>query len=79
MTTTELPRITARQREVLEHVRAYIATHGYSPTYREIGGHLGIRINAVVGHLRALTLKGYVTQLPGKNRTLRLTEAPNAI
>lgn len=70
----ELP-LTERQTQVLEWLRAYIATNGYSPTVREIGSSFGIRsINAVHDHLIALRRKGRVMWIDGRNRTIRVLE-----
>jgi SOS-response transcriptional repressor LexA len=52
---------TARQLKVLDFLREYTATHGYPPTLREIGAHMGIRsTNGVNDHLRALERKGLI-------------------
>lgn len=52
---------TARQQMVLDFLTTYAATHGYPPTLREIGAHMGIRsTNGVNDHLRALERKGLI-------------------
>lgn len=59
--------ITERQREVLDHIRAFLDGHGYPPTIRELRNLLGIgSTNAVVCHLKALEKKGYLV----RNRTV---------
>ncbi len=35
------PPLTARQRQALDFIRAYVAAHGYPPALREIGTHMG--------------------------------------
>ncbi|MDH5492624.1 MAG: hypothetical protein OEY14_11795, partial [Myxococcales bacterium] len=73
-----LQKLTDRQRAVLEFISTSIEDHGYPPTLREIGNHLGIRsTNGVNDHLRALERKGYLTREDMKSRTLRLVRAPD--
>lgn len=72
--------LTDRQRAVFDYIRHSIVEHGYPPTLREIGIHLGIRsTNGVNDHLRALQRKGYLTREDMKSRTLRLVspDSPN--
>lgn len=65
--------LTPRQIEVLNQLREFISTHGYSPTVRELMKPLGIvSTNGVKVHLDALKAKGAITWQEGKPRTLRL-------
>lgn len=67
--------LTSRQQTVLDFVRASIAKHGYAPTIREIGEHVGIRsTNGVSDHLRALERKGYIVRKDMKSRAMLLVE-----
>jgi SOS-response transcriptional repressor LexA len=60
---------TARQQKVLDFMRSYAAAHGYPPTLREIGAHMGIRsTNGVNDHLRALERKGLIRRRDGLSR-----------
>jgi repressor LexA len=52
--------LTERQKVVFEFIKSYVVDHGYPPTMREIGEHLGITWPAVRGHLAALERKGLV-------------------
>ena len=79
MTTTERPRLARRQREVLDHLAAYVALHGYPPTLREQSEALGINISAVHQHWQALERKGYVVRNPKLSRTIRIVEVPHAV
>lgn len=64
--------LTDRQQQVLGYIRQSITEHGYPPTLREIGAHMGIRsTNGVNDHLRALERKGYLTREDMKSRALR--------
>ena len=66
--TTEL---TARQREVLEFIKANMAY--YSPSVREIAAALSIRSpNAVTNHLVALERKGAIRRRPGEHRNIEV-------
>jgi repressor LexA len=64
---------TERQRLVLAFIELHIRQHGFPPTIREIGRHLGIKsTNGVNDHLNALQRKGFLTRAEGKSRTLQL-------
>jgi repressor LexA len=68
--------LTARQKEIYEFIRDYIARKGEAPTYQEIGRALHLRsTNAVAKHLRKLEEKGYLRSPWGnRKRALRLVE-----
>lgn len=69
-------KLTARQTQVLELIRASITGSGLPPTRAEIAEALGFRsANAAEDHLRALARKGAIELLPGASRGIRLTEA----
>lgn len=54
-------RLTARQREVLDAIRNYIAEKGFVPSIRELGRILGISsLRGVTIHLDALEKKGWI-------------------
>ena len=77
-TTTETPTepmpLTARQREVLEWIKANMAY--YSPTVREIAAAMEIRSpHGVTGHLEALERKGYIRMAQGKPRGIEVVHA----
>ena len=68
--------LSRRQAEVLDFIVAWNDQHGISPSFREIGDHLGIRsTNGVSDHVRALERKGYVERVGGRGaaRSLRVT------
>jgi len=65
--------ITERQREVLSYISDFTKVNSYPPTVREISFHFGVSIRAVQDYIAALIKKGYLTQIPGKARTLTLT------
>lgn len=73
---TETPAgLTDRQKKVLAFIETHIKQHGFPPTIREIGLHLGIKsTNGVNDHLNALQKKGFLTREEGKSRTLQLVK-----
>ena len=70
-TATEPLPLTARQREVLEWIKANMAY--YSPTVREIAAALSIKSpHGVTGHLEALERKGYIRMAQGRPRGIEV-------
>lgn len=71
------PKLTGRQRVVLDAIKRYIAEHGYPPTRREIGQLIGASsfVRAACDHLKALERKGYITMEKGvKARAIRVVD-----
>ncbi|MBI1992167.1 MAG: transcriptional repressor LexA [Candidatus Omnitrophica bacterium] len=57
--------LTKRQHTVLETIRLWIREHGYPPTIRELGRHLGIKsLRGVTTHLDAIAKKGFLKREP---------------
>ncbi len=69
-----LPPLTARQREVLEFIRQFMAKAGYPPTVREIGAHFGFVPRSIFDHLKALERKGYLRRDAAKSRSLQILD-----
>jgi repressor LexA len=68
--------LTARQRQILDWIRAHLQATGMPPTRAEIAAGLGFRTaSSAEDHLRALARKGAIELLPGASRGLRLVEA----
>ena len=66
-------RITDRQQEIFEFIRATIDHRGIPPSMREIGEQFGIRsTNGVEGHLAALERSGFIVRERGKSRGIFL-------
>ena len=63
--------LTARQRDVLNFIRAFTARHGVPPTVREIGEKFKVTPRASFDHLRALERKGMLQRRTGPGRTAR--------
>jgi len=67
--------LTARQSQILDLIRGYIADEGCPPTRAEIANILGFRSpNAAEDHLRALQRKGYIQIVAGSSRGIRLVD-----
>ncbi len=67
--------LTARQAEILDLIKQYIADTGYPPTRADIAQELGFKSpNAAEEHLKALARKGAIEMIPGTSRGIRLPE-----
>ena len=72
--------LTARQEQVLQLIKDYMADTGYPPTRAEIAKELGFRsANAAEEHLKALARKGAIEMVPGASRGIRLPEEQTGI
>ena len=68
-----LPKLTARQQEVLELIQTSITATGAPPTRAEIAQALGFKsANAAEEHLKALASKGAIELVSGTSRGIRL-------
>lgn len=67
--------LTARQAEILEIIRGYVAKTGMPPSRPELARMLGIAsTNGVFKHLDALAKKGAIELVPNAARGIRLLE-----
>ena len=67
--------LTARQAQVLDLIKQYIADTGYPPTRADIAQELGFRSpNAAEEHLKALARKGAIEMIPGTSRGIRIPD-----
>ncbi len=65
--------ITKKQKEVLDFIKKYVATHGYPPAIREIGAGLGLSSPATVfTHLKKLEDQGLIRKTNSKFRTIEI-------
>lgn len=70
-----MPKLTARQSDVLSFLRDFHNNMGLMPSTREIQTHFGFASQtAAVSHLRSLVKKGVIQKLPGKARALVFPE-----
>jgi len=73
--------LTARQQEIWNYLVSYVDDHGYPPTVREIGEHVGLASPSTVhAHLANLERAGLLKRDPTKPRALELIgrEKPQA-
>jgi repressor LexA len=69
-----MEKLTPRQQQALDYITDFLDSHGYPPTMREIGLHLGISGNvSVIAHLNALERKGYLKRESGSSRSIVLS------
>lgn len=65
--------LTRRQKQLLDHLREYLAAHGYAPSYEEIAVHFGFASLATVHeHLENLKRKGYIRKSYNESRSIEL-------
>jgi repressor LexA len=65
--------LTRRQKEVLDFIAGFIRENGYSPSFEEIAGGVGLASIATVHkHLTALDTKGYLRRSFNQSRSLDL-------
>jgi repressor LexA len=68
-------RLTARQRQIVDWIRAFMGANGMPPTRAEIAAGLGFSTpSSAEDHLQALAKKGALELIPGAARGLRLRE-----
>ncbi|MCL2762808.1 MAG: transcriptional repressor LexA [Treponema sp.] len=64
--------LTARQKEILTFIAAYIKSHSYPPTIREIAEHFAISVKGAYDHITALKRKNCLKQNGKCSRTMEL-------
>jgi repressor LexA len=70
-------RLTPRQRQILDWIRAFMEARGMPPTRAEIASGLGFSTpSSAEDHLQALAKKGAIELVPGASRGLRLKDVP---
>lgn len=68
-----MEKLTKRQSDILQTIKAFIAENGYPPTVREIGKILDLSSPATIHfHLKKIAEKGYIKKDDSKNRTLEI-------
>ena len=67
--------LTRRQKEVMDYLTGFIKKHGYSPSYEEIAGGLGLASLATVHkHVQALEAKQYLRRNYNHSRSLEISD-----
>lgn len=76
-TDAETTRPTKKQKELLTFIEAFIAEHGYSPSYREIMRSLNYTSVATVAlHVNSLIKRGHLQKRDNQARSLEVVQAP---
>ena len=67
--------MTKRQSEMLEIIKAFIADHGYSPSYRELQSAMNIKAISNVARIAdALQAQGYIEKAVARARSIKVME-----
>ncbi|AQA18747.1 repressor LexA [Halioglobus japonicus] len=70
-----MDKLTKRQQQVLDIIRAHIDDTGFPPTRADIARELGFKsANAAEEHLKALARKGAIEIIPGASRGIKLPD-----
>ncbi len=65
--------LTKRQKEILDHIHAFIDEHGYAPSFEEIAKAFGYSSLATVHeHLSNLERKGYIRKSFNESRSIEV-------
>ena len=65
--------LTARQNDVFEYMKDYIAKYGYAPSVREVCDELNLKSTSTAhAHLSQLEKKGYIFRNNAKPRTTKI-------
>ncbi len=68
-------KLTKKQLAVLDFLRDFTEEKGYSPSYREMMGGLGLSsVSAVAEHVENLVGKGVLKKVPGAARSLEILD-----
>ena len=68
-------KITAKQKEILEYLKAQILTKGYPPAVREICEAVKLKsTSSVHSHLETLEKNGYIRRDPSKPRAIEVID-----
>ena len=63
--------LTDRQRAIYDWIVDFCETNGYSPTVRELASAFDVNVNCIVGHIKVLARKGWITRHTNRSRTIR--------
>lgn len=68
-------KLTVKQQQIFEYIQSFAEDHGYPPSVREIGDHLGLKSPSTVHfHLKGLRANGMISQAEGKTRAITVME-----
>lgn len=67
--------LTARQKEIFNFIKKYLAAHGIAPTVMEMRDHFQLgSLSTVHKHLKALEKRGYIVRSKGYARAIKIKE-----
>lgn len=67
-------KLTLKQQQIYDYIISFTEEHGYPPSVREIGDHLGLKSPSTVHfHLKGLRAAGLIHQTEGKTRSLTVS------
>jgi len=65
--------LTPKQQQIYDFIVSFQSVHGYPPSVREIGEHVGLKSPSTVHfHLKGLEEAGVITKAEGKTRAITL-------
>ena len=68
--------LTPKQQQIYEFILSFSNLHGYPPSVREIGEHVGLKSPSTVHfHLKGLEAAGLITKDKGKTRAITVSAA----
>ncbi|MBQ3135519.1 MAG: transcriptional repressor LexA [Oscillospiraceae bacterium] len=70
-----MKKLTNKQQQIYDYIRAFQSEHGYPPSVREIGEAVGLSSPSTVHfHLKGLEEAGVITKAAGKTRAISMHE-----
>jgi len=74
-----MKKLTNKQQQIYDYIRAFQSEHGYPPSVREIGEAVGLSSPSTVHfHLKGLEEAGVISKAAGKTRAISMHEQPVA-
>jgi repressor LexA len=70
---------TKRQWEVMRFIKAFIGSHDYSPSIREIALNFGVTLKAAVDFVAALEKKGYIRTTKTVHRSIKIIRTTKTV
>ena len=67
--------LTPKQQQIYDYIVSFSREHGYPPSVREIGEHVGLKSPSTVHfHLKGLEAAGLITKAEGKTRAITVAQ-----
>ena len=69
--------LSPKQQQIYDYIVSFSAQHGYPPSVREIGEHVGLKSPSTVHfHLKGLEAAGLIAKAEGKTRAITVCGGP---